>query len=369
MEMRSFNRAIAQIYAAASDFELWPEALRAIEDATGSAGAVIDFVPKAPRIQPLTLAGRFTNEQCATYANEYQHICRRIRYGLEHPERPVHYDALVLSEPEMDRDPVYDFLRRHGLRYYIGGNLPEIAHHQVYWSLQRSPQQGHVERPDIENFVLISQHLAQACSLAAQIGAMRTDCSVGFEALEAVACGVIVLTRDLRIIHANGRAETIFASGDGLDRVAGRLTTACPHRQAELERLLAGAAAQAILPNRGRVRLPRPSGKTDYALVVAPLTVARASPFVEPPALMVTIRDPAQDSAVALEDLTELYGLTAAEARLALLVGQGDRVDRAAARLGVTEQTARTQLKMVFRKLGVHRQPEVVRILAAMPLR
>jgi DNA-binding CsgD family transcriptional regulator len=57
--------------------------------------------------------------------------------------------------------------------------------------------------------------------------------------------------------------------------------------------------------------------------------------------------------------------LTGAEARLAASLAQGFGVVEAARRLGITPNTARTQLKTVFAKLGVDRQAGLVRLLMA----
>jgi DNA-binding CsgD family transcriptional regulator len=56
--------------------------------------------------------------------------------------------------------------------------------------------------------------------------------------------------------------------------------------------------------------------------------------------------------------------LTAAEARLAALIGAGETVERAAERLGISAHTARTQLKAVFGKADTQRQAELAVLLA-----
>ncbi len=65
--------------------------------------------------------------------------------------------------------------------------------------------------------------------------------------------------------------------------------------------------------------------------------------------------------------LQALYGLTAAEARLALGLAQGRGLDEMAAALGLSRHTVRTQLKQVFAKSGTRRQPELVRLLLTGP--
>lgn len=62
---------------------------------------------------------------------------------------------------------------------------------------------------------------------------------------------------------------------------------------------------------------------------------------------------------------SELYGLTAAEARTAtaLLAGEGPR--EIAEQLGIGVATVRTHLHRVFDKTGATRQSDLVRLLMA----
>lgn len=68
--------------------------------------------------------------------------------------------------------------------------------------------------------------------------------------------------------------------------------------------------------------------------------------------------------------LEQIFGLTPAEARLALLLVGGDTVNEVAERLHLSVATVRTQLKAVFEKTHTHRQAELVVLvsrLAALP--
>ena len=62
------------------------------------------------------------------------------------------------------------------------------------------------------------------------------------------------------------------------------------------------------------------------------------------------------------------FGLTPAEARLALHLVAGETLRSAELKLGITYETARTHLKNIFNKTGTCRQAElVVIILTALP--
>jgi DNA-binding CsgD family transcriptional regulator len=62
------------------------------------------------------------------------------------------------------------------------------------------------------------------------------------------------------------------------------------------------------------------------------------------------------------------FGLTPAEARLALHLVAGETLRSAEAKLSMTYETARTHLKSIFQKTGTCRQAElVVAIVTAIP--
>ena len=65
------------------------------------------------------------------------------------------------------------------------------------------------------------------------------------------------------------------------------------------------------------------------------------------------------------EALHASFGLTAAEARLAIKMASGAALETVADELRISKETARNQLKAVFHKTGVRRQAELVALLAS----
>ena len=58
------------------------------------------------------------------------------------------------------------------------------------------------------------------------------------------------------------------------------------------------------------------------------------------------------------------FRLTEAEARLATQLALGESLEKVADRFGIGKETARSQLRGIFAKTGVHRQAELVAVLA-----
>ena len=88
----------------------------------------------------------------------------------------------------------------------------------------------------------------------------------------------------------------------------------------------------------------------------------------EAPALMVLLNDPRAPGPADPEPLLRLMGLTPSEAALAALIGSGSTPAEAAAARGITQSTARSTLKIIFSKLGLHRQADLAQIVTRLQM-
>ena len=112
----------------------------------------------------------------------------------------------------------------------------------------------------------------------------------------------------------------------------------------------------------GAVRLSRPSGRPDYHVVVLPLP-RRCQPGDGSGAVAVLfITDPEKSQSPVDYLFGDLYGLTNAEVRLVTGLLEGGGLTAAAERLGVSRNTAHSQLASVFQKTGTCSQSEVIRL-------
>lgn len=358
---------IGLIYSAAIDPNDWPTALRAIEDCTGSAGAVIDFIPTGAE-PPMTLAGRFTEEQCRTYATDYQHQCRRIATALNRPEQPVHFDAMIMSEAEMDRDPVYNWLQSHGLRYFIGGSLPQVGNHKIYASLQRTRAQGHVQRPDIELFQIAKQHLSRAILIAEKLENVMLRQALTENYLNQLAHGFFLLKPNGQLVWANETAEALLRAGDILSTRGGILRAVHPACRSQLEKALACATGNETFDHNQNVRLFSTQGCEELAGICMPPVRNEAAPFLFGQGIVLIVFNPSKPPSARYSVLKDIYGLTRAEARVANWLTTNADPNHAIASLGITQHTLKSHIKAIFRKMDVHRQSDIVRIVVGLSL-
>ena len=385
ISFEQYDSTLHKIYAASTDPGLWRNAFQAVEDLTGSAGATLNFVPQSSDRQGLVLAGRFTEDVCAEYARDYMGLCRRIDYAVRHGHEimnngvGVMYDSMILSETEMDRDPVYDWFGKLGLRYFIGMGLPPIDGYQLNFSLQRTWRQGHVQADDIALFRQISAHIEQAFTLSAKLGTLDGRNSLTGNALDRLPQGVIIAGGRGDILFMNSAADRILACGLGITARANVVEATAPNDQRRFAKLLQGATAIArggiderdISERGGWLSVERDERFSPLFLFVAPLTgpigtSLHTHPWASQAAAIIFIHDRDGHADISVTMLRSLFGLTPVEAQLATLLGQGAPLDHAATRMGHGVGTARNHLKSIFAKMGLSRQQDLVRLVTGL---
>jgi DNA-binding CsgD family transcriptional regulator len=187
------------------------------------------------------------------------------------------------------------------------------------------------------------------------------------ELLDRSPTAMLLLDEHQQVIYANRSAERLCAARDGISLSAQGLTLLGKHDDERIRGLIAAARSAGLAASvsaGGTTRVPRPSGKRPYILVVAPIAPDRAthSPLLP---VWIIINDPDSDAPPRSEQLRAAFGLTEAEARLAALLGAGDELRSAAAKLGITYGTARARLSGIFEKTQTRRQAELIRVLLA----
>lgn len=209
--------------------------------------------------------------------------------------------------------------------------------------------------------------LARVLPLYLVIGDSERRRLVAEHVLETSGVGVILVDAERQVISINRVAETIVQSGGVLTIRDGRLAVlrATEHKAlARFIREMAEAQTQHRVSGRHTaLALLRDADAVPVTVMVQP-----GPPFgpVSAPlrrTATVILRDPARRIGLVSADLVHLFGLTPAEARLACLLGDGADLEECALQLGVTRNTARTQLRAIFAKTGTNRQGDLVRLL------
>jgi DNA-binding CsgD family transcriptional regulator len=171
--------------------------------------------------------------------------------------------------------------------------------------------------------------------------------------------------KDGRVIETNQAAERILRLADGLTIRNGLICARRSFETAKLAELIAHAtAATGSHPSAGCLLIGRDGGRPAYIVRIAPVTAGVVG--YDLPMAMVLVSAP-DENRVSESELSELYGLSPAESRLAIAVAFGKRLNDLANQFGLKITTLRTQLSSILKKCEVERQSDLVRLVSNIP--
>ena len=181
-------------------------------------------------------------------------------------------------------------------------------------------------------------------------------------ALNSSDIATILIDAEGLVVFANTAAERLIARKDGVFRIgrklAGRRLADTVRLQATVEHVVqgndGGQDGTPVFP------LTRDTGRSLLATVVSAGVTLPDTGHV---AAILHVFDPAQGLDKLIAPVCRLYGLTAVETGLALLLVEGRSLTEASKLLRIQAQTARSYLKQIFTKTKVNRQSELTSLL------
>jgi DNA-binding CsgD family transcriptional regulator/PAS domain-containing protein len=231
-------------------------------------------------------------------------------------------------------------------------------------SLYRSAASGEFQVSDLDILHFLIPHMQRAFKLHFEFSDLKARAERSETALDLLSTALIFLDDKGDILLMNRRAGDLLRRKDGLRLEHGKLIANLSSESAALVSTIAKAAQTGNGKGfrAGGTTLITREKRRPLSVTVAPLPSTTIA-LEKRPAAVLFISDPDQSSEVPVDLLQRSYGLTAAEARLAVLLAEGRGLNEAAELSGVTHNTAKTQLKNVFAKTQVQRQGELIRLL------
>jgi len=352
--------AIETAFATAvKDASKWKTAMEVVAAATGSFRAILLPVPqgKEPIIR-ISETLRSTSEinyldgwvQCDLgYRGVSKLIRDRVISNFD-CGTPVEIDCISLHPGALERVSLPHFA---GVKVTADGKLFCLV-------IQRTIQQGPFSGAELKNLANTSSALSRAATKARALGLSRAEGALG--AFSVLRWPAVLLDHDGQLIHMNQNTEELL-SGDVAIR-GGRVASFDNHATNVLSRELhAFRRSHLSIVLKPLMPLPRRGDRRPLLASALRLSAISQDVFAGRQIILKFIDldvHPRPSESV----LCRYFALSAAEARLAKGIATGKSLDVLADELSISTQTARHELKSVFAKLNVHRQPELVALLS-----
>jgi DNA-binding CsgD family transcriptional regulator len=285
------------------------------------------------------------------------------------PEGGTVLSSQLYPESMLQRTEFYtDWLRPNDLYHAIGSAVLKAPTRDVKLSFVRPARAGAFTKAEQATIAFFLPHVRNAFVLHRRLGEVEALADAACAALDSLSIGVVLLTKERRILHANKAARSAAGRTRALT-LDGEPGCASASQTAALRLLVAQAVltgAGAGVRSGGAMKLRGLAG--EMQVTVMPLPANHGSlPGTAAAVLFCTV--PGESPRELAPVLCKVHGLTPAEAAVACGLVEGLTPKEVADRRGISLNTVRTQLKSICLKTGTRGQADLVRVLlASLPL-
>jgi DNA-binding CsgD family transcriptional regulator len=359
---RGVVTAIQAVYEAVASPAAWPEALEAAASVAGGSAGILLFGLSPGELSPLATCG-LDEVNPSLLAGSVAGALLRLGGS---PPGDLVTSELPSAPLGRDEEAALVALGAGG-RFGVAVGaclLSEEGAFAALWLLR--PPEERFDSANLEGLREIMPHLTRAMSVHLRVEQAERRAAEARDAFDRVALGAVLVDEGARPILANRAAHRIAAQQDGFVIATDGLRGATPADTHVLQHTIEEVARGGAGTGLG-LRLSRVSTSRPYEVMVVPVSRGRRWLARRRHTAVVFISDSGLSFVSPAQLVHDLYGLTPAETRLTLLLLGGQTLREAMAVLGVSRNTAHSQLASVFRKTGTNSQAELVRVLLRGP--
>lgn len=371
------SRLIQHVYDAALDPAAWAAFMRDMSSSLDAGFGLLWMQDFSDGTSAFEMSAR--NVSCMTgldaaAIDQYKNYYAARNVWLPHAsglaEGSVTVSSALYSDELLKRTEFHgDFLRRHDLFYAVGSSIVKEGTRDVKMSFVRSERAGRFEDASLRRMQQMIPHIRNAVVLHRKLSGLKILADTAMAALELIPVGILLLTADGLLLHANQHAHRLVARTAALGIVSGGVIHTDSIRcNARLQQLIRDAVQTGLGQSAGHGGSMRLIGRGgELNLRVTPLPTSTL-PFGEN--VVAAIFCSAPDSVIGLLSvaLQGIYLMTPAEAHLTELLINGKSLAQVALARSVSIHTVRSQLKSVMIRTGAKTQADLVRIVLTGPV-
>lgn len=361
--------AISVVYQAPGNGAAgWSAAIgRATDLVGGSAGVYLRINMEDMTTEGAGLCG-FTPEDAAAYQGA-QAANKDIRLRYLHnlvPGRAFREFEFVPDREAYDRSEWIRYqVERHGVYWCLSAHVSKDRIWNDYLSINGLKDRGPFSDAEKADMRALLPHFARAAELDRLINRLEDRFGAVLSVLDHFLVGLVILDVAGRIAVANVAAHDAADSSGAVSLAGGRVALSSPAANADFQALVTRTLSTILQQGQsdgGQMVVAKRSAKGCLLIEAMPIRDDGICDGDRIRGCAVFIIDPAQSQIVSLEGISRIFGLTDAEQQVATALVNGSELRDVAEARGVSLETARSQLKSVFRKTGAPSQNNLIRL-------
>ena len=375
MDRRRSSHIVPEIYEATIDPNHWDYVVTMIAKLTQSKSACLYYKNKDMEIAstiaqyglPATERLNF-HDQCDALDDMF---CAKGSNGSGELNCSQFYPGSngVMSD---DSELYQQWMKPNGI-YHVGGTqFVDTDTHRAGIAVLRDKEAGVWSEGELRVIDEVLPHLKRALNIYSEFTHLRLRQDALLKGLDRLVIGLILYDHKARPVYINPTAEAIINQHPALQLQDGDLFLTNPEDEKKLRKTITDTAA--IDPDDSwkqsvAIGITHPDVESPLPVLVTPMHAHLITSDLDYEGAKVAmfLSDPNLQQPISIDSLVSVYSLTPTEAQVSISLANGHSIDEIAKLSHHSSHTIRSQLKSVFRKTGVSRQSELIKLLLTGP--
>ena len=271
-----------------------------------------------------------------------------------------------------DSDIYTRWAEPNNIFYVAGAKVFESETHEGGIAILRDKASGNWEKGELRVIDEIIPHLERALNIYSEFSHLALRMDSLLNGLDRLMVGIILYDKNALPLYINPTARSIIDKHPGLKLQDDEIVVTERGEAKKLHQAIIDTAA--INPDDSWLQsislgITHPKIATPLPLLV---TTIQTDPIAseidyEGAKVAVFMSDPDLEQPISADNLISVYSLTKSESQVAIGLVNGHSIEEIANGSNHSIHTIRSQLKSVFRKTGVSRQGELIKLLLTGP--
>ncbi len=375
MDRRRSSHIVPEIYEATIDPTHWDYVVTMIAKLTRSKSACLYYKNKEMELASTIAQFGLPDKELRGFGDRCDVLdgmfCAKEAHASEDPQCTQFYPGSNGVMPE-DAEIYLDWMKPNNIYHVGGAQFVDTDTHKAGIAILRDKDSGVWDKGELRVINEILPHLRRALNIHSEFTHLRLKQDALLKGLDRLVIGLILYDHHAKPVYINPTAKAIIKGHPALQLQDGELMLTNPDDDKNLHRTIIDTAE--IDPDDSwkqsvAIGITHPDVEAPLPLLVTPMHAHLITSDLdyEGAKVAVFLSDPNLQQPISIDSLVSVYSLTPSEAQVAISLANGHSIDEIANQSHHSTHTIRSQLKSVFRKTGVSRQSELIKLLLTGP--
>lgn len=375
MDRRRSSHIVPEIYEATIDPNHWDYVVTMIAKLTRSNSACLYYKNKEMEFASTIAQFGLPQEQRISFGTQCDSLDHMFSAKSSGAAEVLHCTQFFPGSNGVMQDDseLYVNWMKPNQIYHVGGaQFVDNETHKAGIAILRDKDAGMWSEGDMRVIDEILPHLRRALNIHSEFTHLRLKQDALLKGLDRLVIGLILYDRNAQPVYINPTARAIIDQHPALQLVDDDLFLVNPEDERNLRKTISDTAE--IDPEDSwkqsvAIGITHPDVEAPLPILVTPMHAHLITSDLdyEGAKVAVFLSDPNLQQPISIDNLVSVYSLTPSEAQVAISLANGHSIDEIAKSSHHSTHTIRSQLKSVFRKTGVSRQSELIKLLLTGP--